>query len=208
MSWKLFGYFLLAAVVAYCCGNFNGALLTSHFEYKRDIREYGSGNAGLTNFYRIFGAAKIVTVVLIDLTKAIVAVLVGGILLTDFNLMEVGRCLSLLLVATGHIYPATYDFRGGKGVLSVCGAMLIIDWRILLAMGALFAVVVLISRYISLGSICMLLLMPVVYWFLHRDLVCTILLILSAALIIFMHRANIVRIFNGTENKFKLIKSR
>ena len=110
-----------------------------------DIREYGSGNAGLTNFYRIFGAAKIAGVVLIDLTKAIVAVLVGGILLTDFNLMEVGRCLSLLLVVTGHIYPATYDFRGGKGVLSVCGAMLIIDIRVLIAMGLLFALVFLIA---------------------------------------------------------------
>lgn len=192
---------VLVAVVAYCCGNFNGAIITSQAQYKSDIREMGSGNAGLTNFYRCYGKAKLAFVVAIDITKAVVATLTGGILMQPFGMVNVGQALALLFVIAGHMFPMTYGFRGGKGVLSGCGALAVIDWRLMLLLLAAYVLIVAVTRYSSLGSITVTALMPVGVWFITHDLPATILIAVSAALVIFMHRANIVRLLHGTESK-------
>ncbi len=202
------GYFVLTAVVAYCCGNFNGAIITSLYHYNSDVRDQGSGNAGLTNFYRCYGAGMLFLVILIDLAKAVVAVLNGGILLGAYGMSRVGQALALLFVIAGHMFPAAYNFRGGKGVLSACGALAIIDWRVMLVLLVIFVVLVAITRYVSLGSVCTAALMPAGIWFSGHNLTATILTILSALLVIFMHRKNIQRLFNGTESKLTFKKSK
>ena len=200
------GYFVLVAVVAYCCGNFNGAIITSRYHYNSDVREQGSGNAGLTNFYRCYGKTRLLWVVFIDITKAVVAVLTGGLLMRDFGIPEVGQSVALLFVIAGHMFPVTYDFRGGKGVLSMFGALLIIDWRLMLALAAVTVALLLISRYMSLGSVTAAVLMPVGMWLSQRNVTVTVLAALSAALIVYMHRGNIDRLLHGTEAKLSLKK--
>ena len=194
---------VLIAGVSYCCGSLNGAIIVSKAEYKSDVRERGSKNAGLTNFYRVYGAAKLIFVVLIDIGKAWMAVLVGGILLEGFGLSATGKLLALLFVIVGHMFPIPFEFRGGKGVLATLGALFVIDQRLALIALSLMAAVVLLTRYISLASILMAALFPLGIWFSTGSVGATLLSLLCAGLIIYMHRGNISRLLHGTESKFR-----
>lgn len=200
------GYSLLVILVAYCCGNFNGAIITSRAQYKRDVRDLGSGNAGLTNFYRNFGAAKLSLVVAIDIGKAFVAVFSGGIILGTLGMKEFGQALAMLFVIAGHMFPLAYEFKGGKGVLSAFGAMLVINFPLTIVLFAIFVVLVALFRYSSLGSITVAFLMPVGMLFYTSDVAVLSLLTCCAALVIFMHRSNIGRLIHGTESKLVFSK--
>jgi len=200
------GYSILVILVAYCCGNFNGAIITSRTQYKRDVRELGSGNAGLTNFYRSFGAAKMSLVVAIDIGKAFIAVFSGGIILGTLGMKEYGQALAMLFVIAGHMFPLAYEFKGGKGVLSAFGAMLVIDFKLTVILFAVYVVLVAIFRYSSLGSITVAVLMPVGMLLHTSDKAVLVLLTICAALVIFMHRSNIRRLLQGNESKLSFSK--
>lgn len=193
---------LLTAAVSYCCGNLNGAIIVSRAKYKTDVRDQGSGNAGLTNFYRVYGPAKMTLVILIDISKAIVAVLTGGMLLHEFGIDKIGQLFALLFVIAGHMFPVTFDFRGGKGVLATLGALFVIDWRIGSAMLLLMILIVAVTRYISLASVLMSVLLPILLWIFTHDLSAMLLACCCSVLIIYMHRSNIKRLLQGTESKF------
>lgn len=200
------GYSVLVMLVAYCCGNFNGAIITSRTQYKSDVRNMGSGNAGLTNFYRCYGAAKLSLVAAIDIGKAFIAVFSGGIILGTLGMKELGQALAMLFVIAGHMFPLAYEFKGGKGVLSAFGAMMVIDWRLTLILFAVYAILVALFRYSSLGSITVAFLMPIGMYF-HTDNAAVLaLLTICAALVIFMHRSNIGRLLHGTESKLTFSK--
>ena len=200
------GYSVLVILVAYCCGNFNGAIITSRTQYHSDVRDMGSGNAGLTNFYRCYGAAKLSLVAAIDIGKAFIAVFSGGIIMRTFGMEDFGQALAMLFVIAGHMFPLAYEFKGGKGVLSAFGAMLVINWRLTVLLFAVYVLLVALFRYSSLGSITVAFLMPVGMFFSTDNIAVLVLLTVSAALVIFMHRGNISRLIHGTESKLSFSK--
>lgn len=194
---------VITVLVGYLLGNLNGAVCISALKAHEDVRSHGSGNAGLTNFIRNYGMGSAVLVIAIDAVKTVLACLLGGLLLAPYGLSPEGKMLGGVAVTLGHNFPATLGFRGGKGIM--CGAMiaLCIDWRIFLILIAVFAVIVVLTRYVSLGSVLAAagfgICFAVFYWERHWVAVGGILL---GALAIYMHRQNIVRLLKHSESKF------
>lgn len=134
---------LCVAAAAYLAGCCNGAIITSGLFFHDDIRQHGSGNAGLTNFYRVYGGKYAIFVILIDMLKAFVAVKLGSAVIGEFlALPREGAYFCALFCAIGHIFPAFYSFRGGKGILCSATLLLLLDWRIALVGWGLFALFV------------------------------------------------------------------
>ncbi len=203
MSWKL----LACAALGYLLGCLNGALLISKLGMHEDIREKGSGNAGLTNFVRNYGSWKSLLVIVIDLGKMFLVCWLATLLLPQQQALAkivAGACAQL-----GHIFPAFFGWRGGKGILCSAGLALAMDWRIFAIAFPVFVVIVLLTRYVSLGSILATACYGVLFvvFFTDQPAVWGIALFMSA-LAIFMHRQNIVRLLRGTENKLHLRHSK
>ncbi len=200
---------LLSVLAGYLLGNLNGAVFASRLLGKQDVREQGSGNAGLTNFLRLYGPGKALLVVCIDVLKAVAACLLGKALLAPHGYSHEGLMLGALAVSLGHDFPALLGFRGGKGVLCGITVALLADWRCGLLALAVFALCLWLSRYVSLSSILgaasFMAVFPFLYW--KKPFVAVVGVALGA-LIIFMHRGNLVRLFNGTERKATFSKFR
>lgn len=191
------------AAGSYLAGCCNGAIITSFLFYHDDIRKHGSHNAGLTNFYRVYGGKFAVCVILIDMLKAFVAVKLGSIVFGEYlGLRLEGEYFSALFCVIGHIFPAFYSFKGGKGILCSATLTLLLDWRIAAVCWGSFLLLWLITRYVSLGSIIAAACFPVMTQLVFADGACTALSALIAALVIWAHRDNIRRLLHGTENKF------
>ena len=144
---------LWTVIVGYLLGNVNGAILASHIIAHEDVRSQGSGNAGLTNFIRGYGFQNTLLVFLLDGGKAVLACLIGGWLFADLGLAMEGRMLGGLAVIVGHVFPAVYKFKGGKGILSGFFVALTVDWRVALIILAVFAAAYGLTMFVSLGSI-------------------------------------------------------
>ncbi|MDR3207494.1 MAG: glycerol-3-phosphate 1-O-acyltransferase PlsY [Oscillospiraceae bacterium] len=204
MQWWWLG---LVALVAYLLGSVNGSLLVSQTFLKIDIRRYGSGNAGTTNALRIMGKKWAVLVTLLDLGKGAAAVGFGYLLLQGAGSGDVGRLLAGVFCILGHIFPVFYRFKGGKGVMTTAAVVACVDWRVCLAALALFALVVLVTRWVSLGSLLAAAAVPAGMYLSHRGegreaLVLTALSAVITLLIAVMHRDNIKRLLSGTERRF------
>ena len=197
---------LVGVLVSYLLGNINGAVCISALMHD-DVRSHGSGNAGLTNFVRNFGAGKALFVILIDAGKAVLACAVTGLLLKPYGLYDVGAALGGLAVMTGHAFPALLGFRGGKGILSGLFIAVMLDWRVAVLILVVFAVVYVISGYVSLGSVIAATLfgigLAVAYWGNPTVMICSLVM---GAMAVFMHRGNISRLIHGTERKTNLFK--
>ena len=138
------------AAGSYLAGCCNGAIITSFLFYHDDIRKHGSHNAGLTNFYRVYGGKFAVCVILIDMLKAFVAVKLGSIVFGEYlGLRLEGEYFSALFCVIGHIFPAFYSFKGGKGILCSGTLLLLLDWRIAAVGWGLFLLLWLTTRYVS-----------------------------------------------------------
>ncbi|MGM9607751.1 MAG: glycerol-3-phosphate acyltransferase [Oscillospiraceae bacterium] len=199
--------FLIAAVIAYLCGCFNGAVIVSKYILHNDVRNHGSGNAGMTNFHRVFGGPLTFVVILTDVLKAVVAVLVGMWLFSVFGgseLVTLGKYWAGTFCLLGHMFPCMFHFKGGKGILSGGTIAIMIDWRVALVVWGGFLILAVLTRWISLGSCWAGLSFPFVTWFVYRDLFCTALAVVCGALILWKHRGNMKRILKGTESKFSL----
>ena len=197
---------LITVLVGYLLGNLNGAVCISALNHD-DVRSHGSGNAGLTNFVRNYGASKGVLVILIDGGKAVLACLTGALLLQDFGTYQFGATIGGLAVMLGHDFPALLGFRGGKGILSALFIGITVDWRIAACGLAVFAILYVISGYVSLGSICAALTYAVCFGlFYHDQLPVMICGIVMSLLAVFMHRSNISRLLKGEERKTSLFK--
>ena len=195
---------LLTALACYFLGNHNGAICVSAMLHD-DVRTHGSGNAGLTNFIRNYGAGRSVLVIVIDVCKAILACLLAGMMLAPYGYALEGKVLGGVCVMLGHDFPALQGFRGGKGILSGWFIAWCIDWRI----GALIAVVFfsayLITQYVSLGSVLAAATFGVGFAiFHHNNLWVMAGGIFMSLLTIFQHRGNIVRLVKGEERKTNL----
>lgn len=196
---------VFVAVTAYLCGCFNGAVIASRFILKDDVRKHGSGNAGLTNFYRVFGAKYAALVILSDVFKAVAAVLIGAQMfrLSGWDPL-LGKYWAAVFCMLGHMYPCMFGFKGGKGVLSGGTVVLMIDWRIALVAWGGFLLLALLTRWVSLGSIWAGASFPVTTWFIYHDPVLLILALIGGGLLVWRHHGNIARLLKGTEPKFKI----
>ena len=197
---------ILTAVIAYLLGNLNGAVVVSWLVAHEDVRTKGSGNAGLTNFTRNYGADTSVFVILIDMGKAVAACLIGGLLLKRFGHYTDGVALGGLFVILGHDFPALLGFKGGKGILSGVTVALMLDWRIGLFVFGIFLVAYLLTKYVSLGSILSSGSFGFFYAWVHwgEGWFPIVVGFFLSALIVWMHRGNIVRLMKGEERKTNL----
>lgn len=198
---------LLAAAVAlaaYLLGCFNGAVIVSKYILRNDVRNHGSGNAGLTNFYRVFGGPLTFLVILTDMLKAVFAVLFGAWVSSALlgSGAPVGQYFAGLFCMLGHMFPAMFHFKGGKGVLSGGTIALMIDWRVALVVWGGFLLLTVLTRYVSLGSVYAGSSFPFATWFVFHSVILTVLAAGCGILLDWKHRANIRRLCTGTESKF------
>ena len=207
MDWlRYFVVMLLpVAVIAYLCGCFNGAVIVSKYILRDDVRNHGSGNAGLTNFYRTFGGPLTLVVILTDVLKAIAAVVIGGMMLGGTTFAQYWAALFCLL---GHMFPCMFHFKGGKGILSGGAAVFLIDWRVALVVWGGFIILAVLTKYVSLGSVWAGASFPFITWYCFPNVVIVVLAFIIGGLILWQHRANIKRLLTGTESKFSLHKKK
>ncbi len=197
---------LVTILAAYLLGNLNGAVCMSQLKHD-DVRTHGSGNAGLTNYIRNYGAASGLLVVAIDMGKAVTACLVGGLLLRPYGLYIEGVALGGLCLILGHDFPALLGFKGGKGILSGVTVALMMDWRLGLFVFGIFLAAYLTTGYVSLGSVLSSGSFGFLYAWFHRDHWLPIVVGFAlSALLVWMHRGNIQRLLSGTERKTYLFK--
>ena len=204
------------AVISYFLGCFNGAVVVSRYILRNDVRAHGSGNAGLTNFYRVFGGPLTLAVILSDVVKAVLALLFAVFIARQISpeLVPLAKYWAGTFCLLGHMYPCTFQFRGGKGILSggTVAIMIGIDagnpysWCIPAVVWGGFLVLAVATKYVSLGSCWTGLTFPFVSWFVYRDTLVLLLAILVGGLILWKHRGNMVRLVKGTESKFALHK--
>lgn len=201
----------LVAIVAYFCGCFNGAVIVSKYILRNDVRNHGSGNAGLTNFMRVFGGKLAAVVIATDALKAIVALGVGLLAVNGYapsfwndELQPIAMLWAAMFCLLGHMFPCMFHFKGGKGVLSGGIIAIMLDWRVALVVWGGFIVLVLLTKWVSLGSCWAGLTFPISIWFVFHDPLCTVFGIVCGGLLLVQHRSNIKRLLNGTESKFSL----
>lgn len=189
------------AILGYLLGSVNSSLIVGKF-YGVDVRKHGSGNAGMTNTLRTLGKLPAILVIIGDVLKAIIACLIGGYFQGEQGLMVAG--VSAIL---GHNWPVFFNFRGGKGVLTTLGVILMMSWEIGLILLLIFIIIVAISKYISLGSTLAAILFPVVAILLNKDMDFIIFGTILAALLIIKHKGNLSRLLKGNENKVSFKKT-
>ena len=209
--------YIIMAAIAYLIGSINFSVIISKKMAGFDVREKGSGNAGSTNVLRTVGKKAAIITLVCDILKGVVAVLiallVGAIAGESANSAIVVE-IAALAVVIGHTFPVFFGFRGGKGVATSLGVILIVNWKIGLICLVFALALMALTRMVSLGSISASVLFAVLTMFIRDsyiggidfDFSFIIFGILLAALVIFNHRSNLKRIINGTENKLNFKK--
>lgn len=211
MDTVMFVVVLLAiAIPAYLLGSINGAIIASKMFYRKDIRECGSGNPGLTNFYRVFGKRAVLLVLAIDIGKTLIPVILGGILFYYyFDMLLFGRVVTGLFVTLGHCYPVYYGFRGGKGIMAAGTILFVIDWRVALIAWGVFVIIIVTTRFVSLGSMLGAVTYPLSLQWLELGGDWEIALaVVYSLLVIARHHPNIKRLLHGTENRFSFSRTK
>ncbi|WIV10780.1 glycerol-3-phosphate 1-O-acyltransferase PlsY [Proteiniborus sp. MB09-C3] len=184
--------------IGYGVGNFATSYILGELFKKTDIRKHGSGNAGATNALRVFGVKLAAATFVIDALKGVLAVIIGRLILGD-----VGGLIGGISVVVGHNWPILLKFKGGKGIASTIGVVTTINYQIALICIIVGLVIVIKTRYVSLGSITAISLLPILIVVMVRpfDLYFFIFSLLLVAMAIFRHRSNIKRLINGNESK-------
>lgn len=208
--------YIIVTLVAYLLGSISFSVIISKKMAGFDVREKGSGNAGTTNVLRSVGKKAAILTLICDVLKGVLAVLVAYI---AGNIVKEGvdRALLIqiagLLVVVGHTFPIFFGFKGGKGIATALGVLLITNWNIGLICLVFALVLMALTKMVSLGSISAAILFPVLILLMPHTAYLVdgnyiIYSILMAVLVVFNHRANVKRLLNGTENKldFKKIK--
>jgi len=203
----------LLIIAAYLIGSIPTAYWIGKAFFSIDIREHGSKNMGASNTFRVLGPVWGIIVLIIDLGKGMAAVQLALLVhSTDWLGTEKSfwQLLFGLIAVAGHVFPVFAGFRGGKGVATLFGLVLAIQpWIALISIGA-FLIVVFLTRYISLGSIIAVIVFMACVWFAYKEsnVYMRWFSIIAAALVIFMHRSNLLRLLKGSENKFSWRKKK
>lgn len=189
---------IASLLIGYLIGCFQSAYIISRIKGRLDIRKYGSGNAGTTNVIRVMGWKAGIITFFMDVFKAAIGVLVCYLIFDDI-LMGYYAGVGVVI---GHNWPVFLGFRGGKGIAATIGLLMAVDIKIGLIVIGIMAIVIFISRYVSLGSILMVISIPILMAIFYTDrpqyIVLGVILMIFA---LYNHRANIKRLLNGTENK-------
>lgn len=213
-------WILISVVVAYLLGSINTAVIVTRIVTggKKDIREMGSGNAGFTNVLRSVGKVPAIFTIVCDALKAIVAVWLGGLLFSFMavgdadmqSVINIGKYICGFACILGHSYPIYFHFKGGKGIVTAAGMMLVLDWRVFLLILATFLIVFIFSKIISLASLSCAVVYGV-YTFILTSLVdkgstlyvtfCTLFAFGIGIFVIIKHKDNIKRLIKGEEKK-------
>ena len=205
--------YIIMAMIAYCIGSVNFSVIISKKIAGFDVREKGSGNAGTTNMLRSVGKKAAAITLLCDIAKGIVAIAISMII---GNIMEETNQELLLQIAgiavvIGHTFPIFFGFKGGKGVATSIGILLMSNWKIGLICFIFALVLMILTRMVSVGSCAAAILFPILTLFINDSY--TILTegkngntyfiysVLLAVIVLYNHRSNIKRLLNGTENK-------
>ena len=209
--------YIIIAIIAYLIGSINFSVIISKRMAGFDVREKGSGNAGTTNMLRSIGVKAAVITLLCDILKGVVviliAILIGNIVdgLDDALLVQ----LAGIFVIIGHTFPIFFGFKGGKGIATSLGVLLMINWQIGLICLVFALILMAITRMVSVGSIAAAILFPVLVVFIGQNYIVPvnnwsylIFSIIIAILVLFNHRENLKRIFTGKENKISFKKSK
>lgn len=204
--WKI-----LSLVLAYILGSIPTSVWIGKIFYGIDVREHGSGNAGATNTIRVLGAKAGLPVFFIDMAKGYAAVRL--LYLTDFYIPATGDFVNFqlalgLAALIGHIFPLFADFRGGKGVATLTGIVLALHPLATLFTLLIFAIVLIITRFVSLSSMIAAFTFPftLIFFFSHTTPSLIIFSMIIAILLLFTHQKNIERLLKGQESKFKIKK--
>ena len=197
---------IVTILVCYFLGNHNGAICVSHMLHD-DVRDHGSGNAGLTNFIRNYGNSRALLVIFIDVFKAVLACWLGAILFAPYGYILEGKVLAGVAVMVGHDFPALLGFRGGKGILSGWFIAWMIDWRVGLLIAVVFFGIYFSTHLVSLSSILAAVTFAVGFAVFHWGNPFVVAgTVFMGGLTIFQHRANIVRLVKKQEKKVDLFK--
>lgn len=209
--------YIIVAVIAYLIGSINFSIILSKKMAGFDIREKGSGNAGTTNMLRAVGKKAAVITLICDILKGVVsiliAVLAGKIVKNLDNALLVQ--LAGIFVIIGHTFPIFFKFKGGKGIATSLGVLLMINWQIGLICLIFALVLMALTKMVSVGSIAAAILFPILVAFIDQNYIVPtsnsnwsylVFSIIVALLVIFNHRANVQRILNGTENRLSFKK--
>ena len=208
--------YIIIAIIAYLVGSINFSIIISKRIAGFDVREKGSGNAGTTNMLRSVGVKAAAITLLCDILKGVVviliAILIGNIVdgLDDALLVQ----LAGIIVIIGDTFPIFFGFKGGKGIATSLGVLLMINWQIGLICLVFALILMVITRMVSVGSIAAAILFPVLVIFIGQNYIVPvnnwsylIFSIIVAILVLFNHRENLKRIFTGKENKISFKKS-
>lgn len=214
---------LLTALAAYLLGSINFSIIITRKTVDKDIRSMGSGNAGFTNVLRTVGKKPAVITMIADFIKCIIAITIGMLLFGELQFNHVshtemigyGKYIAGFFCILGHMFPCYFGFKGGKGVVTSCALILMVDWRIWILVFCVFMITFIINRIVSLSSICGMISFPIitfcVIYFIDYVLndsvrmryvwIATLISFAISTIVIIRHKGNIKRLINGTEKR-------
>ena len=206
--------YIIVVIISYLIGSISFSVIISKKMAGFDVREKGSGNAGATNMLRSVGVKAAVLTLIGDCLKGVVAILIAVLIGKIAQNLDKALLVQLagIAVILGHTFPIFFNFKGGKGVATALGVVLVTNWQIGLICLVFALVLMALSRMVSLGSVGACVLFPVLVLFIKNNYIVTegssylIYSIILAIIVAFNHRSNIKRLLNGTENKISFKK--
>ena len=206
--------YIIVTIIAYLLGSISFSVIISKKMAGFDVREKGSGNAGSTNVLRTVGKKAAILTLICDCLKGIVAILIAVLASKIVKGTDAGLLVQLAGVAVviGHTFPIFFKFKGGKGVATSLGVLLIINWQIGLICLVFALTLMALTRFVSLGSVSAAILFPILTIFIQENYIVPgnyiIFGVVLAAILVFNNRANVKRLLTGTENKLSFKKSK
>ena len=198
---------VIMAIVAYLIGSINFSVILSKKMAGFDVREKGSGNAGTTNMLRSVGKKAAAITLICDILKGVVAILIAmlaGKVLANSNSSLLVQIAGISVIL-GHTFPIFFGFKGGKGVATSLGVLIMSNWQIGLICLVFALILIILTKMVSVGSIAAAILYPVLTLFIPQNYIVPgnyiIYSVILAVLIVFNHRENVKRLLSGTENK-------
>lgn len=206
---------IVVAIIAYLIGSINFSVIFSKKMAGFDVREKGSGNAGTTNMLRSVGKKAAAITLICDILKGVVAILIAMFVAWAFKVENAALLVQIagIAVVLGHTFPIFFGFKGGKGVATALGILLMSNWQIGLICLVFALVLMALTRMVSLGSCAAAVLFPVLTLFINEHYIVSqgssyfVYSVILAVIVLFNHRSNIKRILSGKENKISFKKS-
>ena len=204
------GIYIAAFAIGYLIGSINFSVILSRKMAGFDLREKGSKNAGTTNMLRTVGKRGALFVLILDILKGVIAVLLAKLISSNVN-QAIACQIAAFAVVLGHTFPIFFEFRGGKGVATSIGVLIVLNWQIGLICLVYGIIMIALTRMVSLGSITAAILFPVLTIFIRSHYIATgfnyiVFGVIMACFVLFNHRSNIKRLYQGTENRISFKK--